>query len=100
MVSVSPMRHEVITRTRGVFIHIYWDEKRGNFFVVEMNSKFEAPPVPDEERSSSPILGAGVLDVPPEIWGHFHEPFPRCPNCLVLRTLKIGLGFLECVLQV
>ena len=36
---------------------------------------FEAPPVPGIERSSSPILGAGVLDVPPEVWGHLHEPF-------------------------
>ena len=31
--------------------------------------------MPGIERSSSPILGAGVLDVPPEVWGHLHEPF-------------------------
>ena len=60
------MRTELITRTRGVFIHIYWDENGVIFlFFLEMNSIFKAPPVPDEERGSSPILGAGVLDVPP-----------------------------------
>ena len=31
-----------------------------------MSSIFKASPVPDGERGSSPILGAGVLDVPPE----------------------------------
>ena len=31
MLLVSPMRTEVITRTRGVFIHIYWDENGVNF---------------------------------------------------------------------
>ena len=58
----------MITRTRGVFIHIYWDENGVIFFYffLEMNSIFKASPVPDGERGSSPILGAGVLDVPPE----------------------------------
>ena len=58
----------MITRTRGVFIHIYWDENGVIFFLffLEMNSIFKASPVPDGERGSSPILGAGVLDVPPE----------------------------------
>ena len=61
------MRPEVITRTRGVFIHIYWDENGVIFFYffLEMSSIFKASPVPDGERGSSPILGAGVLDVPP-----------------------------------
>ena len=67
MVFDSPMRPEVITHTRGVFIHIYWDENGVNFlFFLEMSSIFKASPVPDGERGSSPILGAGVLDVPPE----------------------------------
>ena len=52
--------------------------------------------MPDEERGSSPILGAGVLDVPSEIWGHFYEPFPRCPNCLILRTRIPVSAFSEC----
>ena len=55
----------MITRTRRVLIHIYWDENGVKNFFLEMNSIFEAPPVPDEERGSSPILVAGVLDVPP-----------------------------------
>ena len=56
----------MITRTRGVFIHIYWDENGVKIFFLEMSSIFKASPVPDGERGSSPILGAGVLDVPPE----------------------------------
>ena len=28
------MRTEVITRTRGVFIHIYWDENGVIFFLL------------------------------------------------------------------
>ena len=67
------MRPEVITRTRGVFIYLFIGIKKGEFFLDDFNR--EAPPVPDEECGSSPILGAGVLDVPPEYGANFHNRF-------------------------
>ena len=60
-----------------------------------MISNFEAPPVPGIERSSSPILGAGVLDVPTEIWGHLHEPFRevRTASLFGLRNSAVSSEF-------
>ena len=43
--------------------------------------------MPGIERSSSPILGAGVLDVPPEVWGHLHD---RSEKAELLRSSDSG----------
>ena len=62
----------MITRTRSVFIGTFGMKKGGKFFFF-FSFFFgigyfilEAHPVPDEERGSSVILGAGVLGVPRE----------------------------------
>ena len=43
--------------------------------------------MPGIERSSSPILGAGVLDVPLEVWGHLHG---RSEKAELLRSSDSG----------
>ena len=90
------MRPEVITRTRGVFIHLFIGMKKGVIFFLEMNSIVEAPPVPDEECGSSPILGAGMLDVPPEIRGQFHNRFRDARTALYSELGYRCQGFCEC----
>ena len=62
-----------------------------------MNSIVEAPPVPDEECGSLPILGAGVLDVPPEIWGQFHNRFRDVRTASYFELVYRCRLFSECI---
>ena len=51
--------------------------------------------MPGIERSSSPILGAGVLDVPLEVWGHLHG---RSEKAELLRSS--GSGTVRCLVRI
>ena len=52
----------------------------------------EASPVPDEERSSSPIFGAGVLGAPPENLGPPFITVSEMSKLLRSSGLLIGTG--------